>query len=169
MSTHPSLSKSFASDPMPDTLSPCMLYATPDSSPRSLNVPFPWFMKRKLGSVSFATKMSIHPSRSKSAMEMPIPLPRALPIPLASVTSSNLPVPRLRYSRDATLLYTVGVQYSSCSGSRRHLLIALRSPQRVVGHDQIEPAIVVIVEPRRANAQQVFRLCDPALNPPSHR
>ena len=53
-------------------------------------------MKMELGSVSLAMNTSIQPSSLKSAIETPIPLPGAAANPDFSVTSSNLPLPRLR-------------------------------------------------------------------------
>ena len=68
------------------------------------------FMNRNDGTVSFATKMSVQPSASKSATPMPMPLPTCARIPDVAETSLKVPSPLLRKSEFGRPWYWRGWQ-----------------------------------------------------------
>ena len=80
---------------MPERSRPAWLYATPASSPISSNFPLRLLTRRKLATVSFATKRSIQPSLLTSVATTPHAFPSALAMPDSLLTSVKVPSPLL--------------------------------------------------------------------------
>ena len=109
---------------MPARALPSALKATPASTAASLNVPLRWLRYSLFGCVSLATNKSGQPSASIIATPSDFELVSKMP--LVSVTSSNVPLPRLWNSQQVSPRYASGVQYdffapstlqnTSCSG-----------------------------------------------------
>ena len=95
-SSSPSLSKSPKSTLMSAFAVPSPPRATPASSARFRKVPSRWFIQSWFSCWSLATKMSIQPSPSASAVATPSAGPNSRAIPAAAVASRNVPSPRLR-------------------------------------------------------------------------
>ena len=73
--------------------------------------------------------------------------------PAAAVTSSNVPLPLLRYSHDVAPGIGLGraVRLRLAVGAAEH--VGLRRPPDVVADQQIEQAVAVVVDPRRRGAE----------------
>ena len=99
---------------------------------------------------------SIQPSSLKSAIETPIPLPGAAANPDFSVTSSNLPFPEIPKEpvRNAGIAPRIAIEVAVAHHTAG---IAGRTPERVVGDDQVQQAVIVIVKPGSRDAQGILR------------
>ena len=74
-------------------------------------------------------------------------------MPLVAVTSSKVPLPRLRNSQQVSPRYASGVQYDFCLPSRLQKTSAVGRPPHVVADEQVEQAVAVEVEPHGRRAQ----------------
>src|SRR5262249_1885382 len=96
---------------MPARATPSSLNATPATTAFSVKVPFALLRYSLFGCVSFETKMSGHPSLSKSRTAIPSVFEVGSYNPACCVTSENFPSPSLCHKRIEAPLYDSGVQY----------------------------------------------------------
>ena len=121
---------------------------TPDISASSVNVPSPLFLNRKFGTVSLVTKTSSRPSRLKSANAALMPfadmreqaglggdiLERAVSFVSIKTVGQALEDARVAINLHAASVVAAGA-------------IGLDRPLNVIHDQQIQPAVVVVVEP----------------------
>src|SRR5258706_9637007 len=103
---------------MPARALPSALNASPASTATSLNVPLRRLRYSLFGCVSLATNRSGQPSMSLSIIATPSDLELVSKTPHFAVTSSNVPLPRLRNSQHVSPRYASGVQYDLFFPSR---------------------------------------------------
>ena len=75
-------------------------------------------------------------------------------MPLVAVTSSNVPLPRLRNSQQVSPRYASGVQYDFCLPSRLQKTSCSGDQLHVVADEQVEEAVAIEVEPQRRGAER---------------
>ena len=98
--------------------------------------------------------MSGQPSWSSSSSATPSDFELESKMPLVAVTSSNVPLPRLRNSQQVSPRYASGVQYDFCLPSRLQKTSCSARPLDVVADEQIEEAVAIEVEPQRRRAER---------------
>ena len=135
---------------------PSSLSAVPAWRATSTNVPLPLFLYRKFGPASLATKRSGRPSPSKSLQTTPMPkrpswigdaslhrnvLERAISLVAIQRIAGAAQPSRAALNRNAVELAELALAELG-QGVEPHV--------DVVGHEQVEPAVAVVVGERRA-------------------